>query len=373
MAAQARRRRRIVFHPALNKNTSSPPPVRVGWMKAKQFLSGVFQRSPLRLSPGVSSVTKKYSCAAVACILRVVQRRVAEKTSEPLYTSADEISSKFDEQNDKVEILFMKRTKRGGDRWSGDVAFPGGFLDLNESDLQGVTREVSEELGLNLADSTQYQWLGRLKHIDLGQSRTITPHLFLYLGSSGPVLKPEESEVAAVEWINLQVFLDKAELDTRVSHIGELYSRSQGENSPGLWLFSAIAGAVNCSSIYFPAVHLPIVGNFETMDSVNSYLLNSSSPSKSPNHWILWGMTFKFITDLLQVANNDQPYLKPKLPLWFNNSHVNMSLQFWHQVFTFTGLGGSRLPFILVSFSSLFGIYGLSIYGIYSGYLAIVS
>jgi 8-oxo-dGTP pyrophosphatase MutT (NUDIX family) len=337
-------------------------------MKPKQFLSEIFRRSPFRLSPGVACVKQKYSCAAVACILRIVQ----PTPMKTMYASTHDVYSAFDDQKDKVEILFMKRTKRGGDRWSGDVAFPGGFLDVNESDQQGVIREVLEELGLNLANSTQFHWLGRLKHVDLGQMRTITPHLFFYLGSEGPVLKPEESEVAAVEWVDIRVFLDKIDLDTRVSHIGELYSRSQGENSPGLWLFSALAGAVNCSSIYFPAVHLPIVQNYETLDHINPSRVGFSSPSTHKN-WILWGMTFKFICDLLQVSNNDQPYFKIKLPLWFNNQHVNMSLYFWQRVFTFSGLGGSRLPFILVSFSSLFGLYGLSIYGLYSGYLAIAS
>jgi 8-oxo-dGTP pyrophosphatase MutT (NUDIX family) len=336
-------------------------------MNAKQFLSLICGQIPLQLAPGVNCVSSKYSCAAVACILRRIQSSQRSlNDSEAKFQTLKELEESFDEK-DNIEILFIKRTKRGGDRWSGDVAFPGGFLDVNESDIQGVTREVSEELGLDLADTTKYHWLGRLKHIDLGQSRTITPHLFFYLGSDGPLLKPEESEVAGVEWVNIRVFLDKRDLDSKVVQVGELYSRSQGEKYPGLWLFSTIAAAINCSSVYFPAVKLPIFGNYESSDHINSYRFDPSALSVAPKHWVLWGMTFKFISDLFNVGKTNQPFFRSKLPFWFDNRQVNMSMRFWLRVLSFRSRGVSRVPLIIISFSSLFGLYGVSLYTLWSG------
>jgi 8-oxo-dGTP pyrophosphatase MutT (NUDIX family) len=337
-------------------------------MKSKQFLSVICSQIPLQLAPGVACVSSKYSCAAVACILRRIGSRNVPELGNKFQTLNEILEENFDDDKDRIEILFIKRTKRGGDRWSGDVAFPGGFLNVNESDIQGVTREVSEELGLDLADTTQYHWLGRLKHIDLGQSRTITPHLFFYLGSDGPILKPEESEVASVEWVNIRVFLDKIDLDTKIVHVGELYSRSQGEKSPGLWLFSTVAAAINCSSVYFPAVKLPIFGNYESHDYFNSYRADPSTLAAAPKHWVLWGMTFKFISDLFNVANNGQPLLKSKLPFWFDNKQINLTMRFWLRVLSFRNKGVSRVPLIIISFSSLFGLYGVSLYAIWSGY-----
>lgn len=338
-------------------------------MRPKEFLSRILHQIPLQYSLGVECVQKKYSCAAVACILRIVKREDNRK----IFSSFSDLESNFDEQNDKLEILFMKRSKRGGDRWSGDVAFPGGYLDVNESDVQGVIREVSEELDLNLADSSHFQWLGRLKHIDLGQSRTITPHLFIYLGLEGPLMKLEKSEVESVEWVDICVFLNKVDLDTRVLHVGDLYSRAQGENSAGKWLFSTIATALNCSSVYFPAIKLPILKNYESRDHINFHRLQQTSHKESEKNWILWGMTFKFMTDLLRIANNNKPYFQSQLPFWFDNKQVNLSMYFWHRILNFGGRRVSRVSLVAISLSSLFGLYGLSLYSLWVGYLASVS
>ncbi|CAM0142020.1 unnamed protein product [Umbelopsis sp. WA50703] len=48
------------------------------------------------------------------------------------------------------EILFIRRAKRAGDPWSGDMAFPGGRNEEGENDQDTVAREVMEEVGLDL-------------------------------------------------------------------------------------------------------------------------------------------------------------------------------------------------------------------------------
>jgi 8-oxo-dGTP pyrophosphatase MutT (NUDIX family) len=52
-----------------------------------------------------------------------------------------------------MEILFLKRATNPTDRWSGDVAFPGGRQQQGETDKETAMRETLEEIGLDLHES----------------------------------------------------------------------------------------------------------------------------------------------------------------------------------------------------------------------------
>ncbi len=47
-------------------------------------------------------------------------------------------------------IVIVKRQRREGDPWSGDIAFPGGHIKQGETAIQGVLREIREEISLSL-------------------------------------------------------------------------------------------------------------------------------------------------------------------------------------------------------------------------------
>lgn len=53
-------------------------------------------------------------------------------------------------RGDDADVLFIRRPKRDGDRWSGDVAFPGGMSQPGEDAAETAAREASEEVGLAL-------------------------------------------------------------------------------------------------------------------------------------------------------------------------------------------------------------------------------
>lgn len=60
-------------------------------------------------------------------------------------------------------IVFIKRKEREGDPWSGNIAFPGGYLKNGESDFEASRRECMEEIGFMPSRSVFYG--------------TYTPHL----------------------------------------------------------------------------------------------------------------------------------------------------------------------------------------------------
>lgn len=50
------------------------------------------------------------------------------------------------------EVLFIRRTSREGDRWTGHVALPGGRRDPEDSDdASTAIRETREEVGLDIS------------------------------------------------------------------------------------------------------------------------------------------------------------------------------------------------------------------------------
>ena len=52
------------------------------------------------------------------------------------------------------EILFIKRSTRIGDRWTGHIALPGGNRELGDvSDRETSMREAREETGIELGGS----------------------------------------------------------------------------------------------------------------------------------------------------------------------------------------------------------------------------
>ncbi|NOY27849.1 MAG: CoA pyrophosphatase [Oligoflexia bacterium] len=102
------------------------------------------------------------------------------------------------------DLLFIRRSEREGDPWSGHMAFPGGRFDpADASLLRAAQREVREEVGLDLAETGHF--LGALDElhspVHAGPTRlVISP--FVYSLATNPLLRPNE-EVASVHWISL--------------------------------------------------------------------------------------------------------------------------------------------------------------------------
>jgi 8-oxo-dGTP pyrophosphatase MutT (NUDIX family) len=99
--------------------------------------------------------------ASVAIVLQLTRHSSITAQSPPTIEALlDEVSSTEKE----VNLLYIKRSHRPNDRWSGQLAFPGGRQDPvldGQSDWHTVLRECREELALDLTAPHCFM-LGRL-------------------------------------------------------------------------------------------------------------------------------------------------------------------------------------------------------------------
>ncbi|KAH8554149.1 NUDIX hydrolase domain-like protein [Umbelopsis sp. PMI_123] len=155
-----------------------------------------------------------------ACVAVIIRWRRGQYDRTPIDTSykarnwMEFVQDKMVQRDGGYpEILYIRRAKRSGDPWSGDMAFPGGRNEAGETDQDTVVREVREEVGLNL-DSDDYVKLGCLDDRELtsllGGKPIMILSTFVYLqvSSESPQITRQNSEVAATYWIPLHHFLN---------------------------------------------------------------------------------------------------------------------------------------------------------------------
>ena len=108
-------------------------------------------------------------------------------------------------------LCVLKRAERPGDRWSGDMAFPGGWMEPTDATpVHTAMRETYEEIGLEL---DRHQHLGDLDAIRIpvsphpGEDHAVLCPAVFYVGRARPCLVPDGSEISAGFWVTLEHFL----------------------------------------------------------------------------------------------------------------------------------------------------------------------
>ena len=101
-----------------------------------------------------------------------------------------------------TEVLFIQRSKKPGDPWSGHMAFPGGHREAVDASLEETAvRETLEEVGLDLRTSGRY--IGQLETVRAnprGRSIDMMVSPFVFeLTNADPTLSLNH-EVADVHW-----------------------------------------------------------------------------------------------------------------------------------------------------------------------------
>lgn len=115
---------------------------------------------------------------------------------------------------DDVEVAIIERTRRDADRWSGQLALPGGRRDVGDRDLAATaTREAAEEVGLALGAP-----VARVTE----QRARVRPGVvacYAYALAERPRLVPDPREVAHAWWVPLRHLTDPGNATT-VRHRG---------------------------------------------------------------------------------------------------------------------------------------------------------
>lgn len=82
----------------------------------------------------------------------------------------------FREGDRCMELLLIKRKK---DPYKNYWALPGGFLEMDETPLEGVKRELKEETGLEVAELKEVGTFGDIDRDPRGRTITIAYYTFL--------------------------------------------------------------------------------------------------------------------------------------------------------------------------------------------------
>ena len=93
----------------------------------------------------------------------------------------------------------MLLIQRGDEPFKGAWAFPGGFMDMDETTEQCAIRELEEETGLRLSDVHQ---IGAYSKIDRDpRGRTVTVAYLAIV--DGPIAVTGQDDAAKAEWCPL--------------------------------------------------------------------------------------------------------------------------------------------------------------------------
>lgn len=264
--------------------------------------------------------------ASVACIIRIRPNSliVGEDDSPTALNlpAKDRIDAHFAKpwvKQGDPEILFIRRAAREGDRWTSQVALPGGKRDPEDDDDQRTSiREAQEEVGLHL-DSDAVAFAGRLPgRIITTEWGTVplmvlSPFVYLITDSKTATLTLQPNEIASAHWVPLRALLtqslwtyEKADTSDRYAKRGGVLIKYAMRALLGHMLFGAIKLAPS-ESLYSSMVSgfLPETSTgmlSQVALNISSSFLGHNTPAAGPDKpLLLWGLTHGIIIDFLRL------------------------------------------------------------------------
>jgi 8-oxo-dGTP pyrophosphatase MutT (NUDIX family) len=118
-------------------------------------------------------------------------------------------------------VLLIKRAKRKGDPWSGQIAFPGGKTQSGDATPRDTAiRETMEEVGIDLSRGAEFLGYGAAAKTHTG-NMDVVPAVFMLREAAD--VRPNE-EVASYRWVDLDDFLaTKSQSTYQLSYDGKTF------------------------------------------------------------------------------------------------------------------------------------------------------
>jgi 8-oxo-dGTP pyrophosphatase MutT (NUDIX family) len=173
-------------------------------------------------------------CKFIEHLRRLIQSKDGHDLSQALSSRACVAVILRGKNHDDLEIGYIRRAESPGDRWSGQIAFPGGLCEeCDASEFDAALREVREELGIELRTD---ELLGRLDDLQARNRLGLLPFFirpFVFHVGRDLVVNPDPSEVAEFFWFPLRELIE----ETRRTQI-EIQLESGRVSLPAVRLFA---------------------------------------------------------------------------------------------------------------------------------------
>ncbi|ODQ65894.1 hypothetical protein NADFUDRAFT_82827 [Nadsonia fulvescens var. elongata DSM 6958] len=270
--------------------------------------------------------------ASLALILRFVPRKPNNLPVDSIFDEAKPLIQKnlndlsvffntHPESQYDAELLFIKRASRHTDRWSGQIAFPGGRRDPeDDSDLAACIREVREEVGIDLSKNNANSiYIGSLAQkpvmSQFGYSLTmiLCPYVFILTDPKKFKLDCQAEEVAGAFWVPLDQLNEELtsprnrDLWQPVDFSHRLQFANKSIKWIPNWIYHVIGShSIGTGDMLFPAINLSPT---EFKASIDSSTVLSQLPV---TYFRLWGLSNGIVTDLLEFINPRSiiPYIR---------------------------------------------------------------
>lgn len=111
---------------------------------------------------------------------------------------------------DNLELAFIERALRPNDRWSGQIAFPGGRRESTDpTHLAAAIRETSEEVNITLTDSELIGTLSDIQARKRGQLLDFYIRPFVFYVNRPTIFYGANEEVADFFWVKMNSIIDQ--------------------------------------------------------------------------------------------------------------------------------------------------------------------
>ena len=188
-----------------------------------------------------------------------------------------------------LEVLFMTRATRASDKWSGQVAFPGGKQDDTDNDAKHTAeRETQEEIGLDLTEGFTY--LGQLHDLTaIPKELSLSCYVYHQVGETPP-FHLNEKEVASTSWIPL----------------------------------ATLSAKENLTDVGWPAEGTPMpFKSLRYMGVRRLHFRGIDLGKLDGNEQLLWGLTLRLVTNLLQESGCEYKHLR-RIPYFYYEGPLSM-------------------------------------------------